>query len=399
MSLVNKKTVLNWCLLIILAAMGIHLYLTIHYYEIKLGGAEGSASFCNISETFNCDTVAASAYAQFLGVPMALWGFVTHLIFLALVLITKYQLSETPQRVSQYLFGLSSVIALASIVMGTISIIALDTYCLFCIITYFLSFVTFAGVWYATGGPAKNLFDDLKALFTTHKEYLGFFVSIPVIALIAHNMFMDSFGLKDLERFTKEKVAYWQVSPEQKFDLTAGLRYQASEQTPKMTIVEFADFRCPHCKTAAPSIHAFAKSNPDVEVIFKPFPLDGVCNSAITGGDGGSCKLAYATFCAEKIENKGWLVHDSIFDAQSDINRGANIDEQLEKISKTHGIDWEKLKSCISEDTEVKDQIRKMAKEGELAQIQGTPAIFVNNKLLTNGQMIPILKGVYSTLK
>lgn len=398
MSLVTKKSILNWCLLFVVAAMGVHLYLTVHYYEIKLGGAEGK-SLCNVGEKFNCDTVAASSYAQVLDVPLALWGFVTHLILLGLLVLAKYNISETPKRLNQYLFGFSAVVALASVVMGSISFFALDTYCLFCIFTYILSFLTLAGVWFWTGGLQKNVGADLKALFTTHKEYLGLFVSVPVIAFIANSMFMDSYGLKDLERFKTEKVAYWSVSPQQNFDLSQGLRYQASDKPVKMTIVEFADFRCGHCKTAAPSLHAFAKSNPDVELIYKPFPLDGVCNSAITGGDGGSCKLAYAAFCAEKIEKKGWAVHDGIFAVQSDINRGANIDKELEKISQSNGINWENLKTCIDQDAEIKDAVRKMAQEGATAQIQGTPAVFVNGKLLTNGQMIPILQAVYSSLK
>jgi protein-disulfide isomerase len=40
-----------------------------------------------------------------------------------------------------------------------------------------------------------------------------------------------------------------------------------------------------------------------------------------------------------------------------------------------------------------------MAKEGDTAKIQGTPAIFVNGRVLDRGQMIPVLEGAYRSLK
>jgi protein-disulfide isomerase len=220
--------------------------------------------------------------------------------------------------------------------------------------------------------------------------------------LAKNDMLFNAFLKKDnslIEKTAKEKVAYWSASPEKKFDPTKGLSMQKGSTEPVMTIVEFADFRCPHCKHAAPSLHNFTQSHPDVKLIFKPFPLDGTCNEAIKGGgDGISCGLASAVMCSEKIAQKGWLAHDYIFENQMDIIQAGSLDKNLDVVSKTIGISVEDLKKCINDPT-TGELIRSMANEGAAAQIQGTPTVFVNGKLLSGGQLIPILESAYKTIK
>jgi protein-disulfide isomerase len=190
------------------------------------------------------------------------------------------------------------------------------------------------------------------------------------------------------------------VAPKQDFDLSLGL--SAPEQVNsnvKMTIVEFADFRCPHCKHAAPTLHAFLKSNSDVRLIFKPFPLDGTCNEAIkSGGDGVSCGLAAAVLCAEKIAKKGWSAHDYIFENQSEISQARSLEKNIDGLAQHLDLNKNEINNCIK-DSATMDLIRKMAKEGEIAQIQGTPAVFVNGKLLGAGHLLPVLKAAHQSIQ
>ena len=170
--------------------------------------------------------------------------------------------------------------------------------------------------------------------------------------------------------------------------------------TPVMTIVEFADFRCPHCKHAAPSLHAFAESHPDVQLIFKPFPLDGTCNEAMKqgGGDGISCAIAAAVICSEKLAKKGWQAHDYFFEQQETLLRSSDITANIEEVATSTGLVLADLQACIK-NPETMTEVTALAKEGEKAQIRGTPTIFVNNKLLMNGQMIPVLENAYQSIK
>lgn len=166
-----------------------------------------------------------------------------------------------------------------------------------------------------------------------------------------------------------------------------------------MTVVAFADFRCPHCKMAAPTLHAFTKSHPDVKLVFKPFPLDGTCNDAIkSGGDGISCGLAATVMCSEKIAQKGWAAHDYIFEKQMEITQAQNLDKNIDSVASALNIANEELKKCVKEPSII-ELVKKMAKEGETAQIQGTPTVFVNGKLLGGGQLLPVLEAAYRSIK
>lgn len=171
-------------------------------------------------------------------------------------------------------------------------------------------------------------------------------------------------------------------------ELKAYQEYKAGFPTYKMNIVEFADFSCPHCKTAAPVLHAFAKSRKDVNLTFMNFPLDGNCNPAIQG-PGKTCTYAKATLCANSL-GKGWETHDWFFKNQGNF-------DGLDLVVKDLGIDAIKLKECV-ESTATHEAVMKQATQGKDAGVKGTPAVFVNGRLLMGGQFMPILNEAYKTL-
>lgn len=393
----HKNKFILISLLSTLIAVGIHTYLTKHYYDLKFGAAEGAA-FCNVNEVLNCDAVSASKYSSFLNIPMALWGAVTNLILAYFLTVAYFNLVQDRAKTLRYALLFSGVTVLASLVMGSISM-TMTNLCIFCITTYGLSLIGFLGLILGSEKiTVNNLKTDIADIFKTEKWVLGFAVAIPAIAFLANLMYLESQGYSEITKIAQEKVAYWQASPQQQFDLTTGLSMQKSTTEPVMTIVEFADFRCPHCKHAAPTLHAFVLSHPNVKLIFKPFPLDGTCNEAIQGGgDGISCGLAFAVMCAEKINAKGWAAHDYFFDHQEEIIRAQNLDKNLAELAQHTGIAIENLQTCVK-DPAVQESVRKMAKEGQTAQIQGTPSVFVNGKLLGAGQLIPVLDAALKTL-
>lgn len=394
----NKKTPLLIAILATIVALGVHLYLTQHYYGVKYGTATESA-VCNINEVFNCDAVSASKFSSLFGIPLALWGLATNLILLYFLLVTRFNLVADQDKTSRYSFLLSSLTVGASLVMGAISM-TMDNLCLFCITAYVLSIIGWIGIYFAQDkGFIKDLGSDIKDVFTSQRWVLGFLIAIPVVAFTANLMYMESQGFTEIEKRSQEIVAYWSASPTRTFDPKEGLIYQNGDSEPVMTIVEFADFRCPHCKHAATPLHAFTKSHSDVRLIFKPFPLDGTCNDAMGGGgDGISCGLAAAVVCAESMGQKGWQAHDHIFDRQMEVIRAQNLQQNLKEVAEFTTLDEAALKECVKS-TETLEKVRKMANEGKEAQIQGTPTVFVNGKLLRNGQMVPVLEAVYKHIK
>ncbi|KYG63837.1 fused vitamin K epoxide reductase/thioredoxin [Bdellovibrio bacteriovorus] len=392
-----KNSFLLVALISTLLALGVFGYLSTHYYELKFG-APTEGSMCNINDVMNCDAVAASSFSALFGIPMALWGLATNLVLLYFLLVTRFNLVQDKEKASRYTLMLSGITLIASIVMGLIST-QMANLCIFCITSYVLSLITFICVLLgAYEVSVSNLMNDFKDIFVTERWVLGFAIAIPVIAFLGNIMFLESHGYSKIAKISEEKIAYWNVATVQTFDPAAGLILQKGTGEPVMTIVEFADFRCPHCKHAAPGLHAFTKSRPDVRLQFKPFPLDGTCNQAIQGGDGISCGIAAAVMCAEQQSKKGWETHDFFFDTQETVLRTPNLDQNLQAASEKLGLNLDELKKCV-QDPAMQESIRKMAKEGATAQIRGTPTIFVNNKLLEGGHLVPVLEAAYQSLK
>ncbi|HEY8269755.1 MAG TPA: DsbA family protein, partial [Pseudobdellovibrionaceae bacterium] len=381
----QKKILTLLALAFTLLTVGAHLYLNKHHIDLKLGVSSVN-SICNVSQTLNCDTAAASPFAEFFGIPMALLGALTNGLLLFFLLLNRYNLTENTERMERYSFYLSSFILAVSIFMASISLFVLKSACPFCLATYALSLLTWLTLLTAYRPSLRLLMDDVSDTFTTEKWILGCLIAVPVLGMVVNNMTLDSYGYEEIRRVSESSLSTWQSSPHQNFNLESGLGFQNSQKEPKAVIVEFADFLCSHCKAAYPVLHNFAKSHSDVKLIFKSFPLDGVCNSAVTHkGDGKRCELSYATLCAEKIHQKGWIAHHYIFDNQETIF-SKPMEEVLNDISKETGIDRAQMKACM-DTKEIHETVKKMASEGEKVQINGTPAIFLNGKNLPGGQL------------
>jgi protein-disulfide isomerase/uncharacterized membrane protein len=389
----QKKILALLALVFTLTAIGVHLYLNKHHIDLKLGVATAN-SICNINENLNCDAAASSRFSELFGIPMALLGAFTNGLLLIFILLGRYNLTSDNDRTERFAFYISSFIFLVSVIMGGISFFVIRVGCPFCIATYALSILTWIVLFIAYRPDLGRLPEDLRDLFTTEKWVLGLAIAVPVLALIVNNMTLDSYGYQEIKRVSENSLSTWQNAPLQNFDSENGLIFQNGSGEAKVTIVEFADFLCSHCKAAYPALHSFAKTHPDVKLIFKNFPLDGVCNTAVSHkGDGKRCELAYAALCAEKISKKGWDTHHYIFDNQESIF-SKPMPEVTAEICKTTGVDCEQLKSCMNTE-EIHEAVRKMASEGEKAQISGTPAIFLNNKNLPGGQLPPVLENTY----
>jgi protein-disulfide isomerase/uncharacterized membrane protein len=393
----KNKLLIPLALVFTILAIGAHLYLNKHNIDLKLG-ISSPTSICNVSETLNCDIAASSSFSELFGTPMALLGAFTNGLLLVFLLLGRYNLTENTERTERYSFYLASFIFAVSLFMGAISLFVLKSACPFCMATYALSALTWVTLFLAYRPKINFLASDVGDVFTTEKWIFASLIAIPALAWLVNSMTLDSYGYQEIKRVSESSLSTWQNAPQQNFDLQNGLQFQNGLQEPKIVIVEFADFLCSHCKTAYPALHSFAKSHPDVKLIFKNFPLDGVCNSAVTHkGDGKRCELSYATLCAEKLSQKGWATHHYIFDNQETIF-SKPMDEVLVSICNETGVNCEQMKTCMNNE-ETHEAVKKMASEGEKALISGTPAVFFNGKNLPGGQLLPVLESTYREIR
>lgn len=378
-----------------------HLDLTRHYYPLKFGYASGQ-SVCNLNAKFDCDAVSASAYSAFAGIPLSAWGLAFNAVLFMMILLAWLEWSDHPERLRRWTVLLSGLSLGASVVMGSIALTMMNNYCLFCIALYVLSAIVF----FALKGISKepflaNIKRDVSSLFSESRGILLALVAIPGLAFMSDRIFTQSLGGgAQVSRAVNESIHEWSSSPAQEFVAKPSLATGPEKDKAAMTLVEFADFRCGHCKRASFTLHAFVRAHPEVRFEFYSFPLDGACNDKITQSNGISCRMASAVVCAEK-ESKGWEMHDFLFDKQEammSIVAVPELDKELAKAVANFGLNWETMQRCLDQ-PETLEAVKNQAKQGALVNVMGTPTVFANGKLLSRGQMMPVLQKVLSESK
>lgn len=396
----NKKLIV--VISAIILAILTHAYLTNHYYPLKYGMAP-TESLCQLGDNMDCDVAATSKYSSILGIPLSVFGMTFHVILLLMVISVWTGLSENKQRTLRVATLLAGFSVAMSLLLAVISATQLSAWCPFCILGYVFSFVIFAVLWMLLEEPLYKVTSDIGALFTESRWLLVGILVIPASAFITHKAITKSFGGDRLETIVRSAVNEWKVNPAVDMSAFAPALAKGPEAgQAKMTLVEFADFRCGHCGMAAPSVHAFLKAHKDVRFLFYNFPLDGECNENIGSGDGVSCRLAKAVTCAgQEDSRKGFDLHDYIFKNQKDFQMTRKVseaDEKLKTAATAGGLDWDSMVTCM-DDPATHEAIKAQVKAGHTSKIRGTPTFFVNGKLLSRGQFIPVLKAVHSAIE
>ncbi len=153
------------------------------------------------------------------------------------------------------------------------------------------------------------------------------------------------------------------------FDLE-GRPTQGPSDAP-VTLVEFSDFHCPFCSRLRETLHQVMEQHAGkVRRVFFHFPL-----TIHPGAD----MTHQASECAHE-QGKFWEFFEKIFDRP-----GAVQKEGLMEIGRQIGLDMEAYESCLQSE-KYKQQILSDIAAGSAAGVQGTPAVFVNGKLIPGAQ-------------
>lgn len=389
----NKNTLHNALLATLILSIGVFAYLTFHHYAVKTG-AEGGG-LCQVSATLNCDAAASSSYAEIGSIPIALVGLVFSTFLTLFVGSLRVGFVESSNYVYSLLITLFGGSVVVSIFLGFITFTQLKAVCPFCLAGYILSFAQFGLIWALAKDPG---FKFSLGEFSANLGMTTTFLLIPIISWVISKNLSKSYNLEQIQTLVAEKTEIWKRAQEFTFDTTLGLIHGTPNA--KATIVEFADFKCPHCKTAWATLKRFKAQMPDAAVIYKPFPLDGQCNPEMQQkGDKSRCTMAAWVLCTEKISKKGWLVHDYLFDHQERLFPlyGDELDKDLKTFATNNGLNYEEISMCANS-SDMAIQIGKMVSEAKTAQVQGTPTIYLNNRKLEGAQIFDVLKNAYGTL-
>ncbi len=366
------------------------------HYKIRYGESTGN-SLCNINDLFSCAAVSASKFSEFAGVPVALWGLAANFVLGGLFLTYAWGDEDKRAGVGRNVLTVAALIALASVVMGTISTFILSRFCPFCIIAYVLSFISFGTIW-------AYVRKSTPAVFSAPLNAgMGSFATFAVIALVGifiiHQQALSQYNAKAIEPLIRDAIRSWQEQTPREIDTAGAMVMGAPADRARMVITEFADYRCIHCKMAAPSLKAFVTAHSeDVRLEFMNWPLDGECNTSIPQANGASCLLARAVYCVEKATGKGWNAQAFVFDNQEKFISKATVQSLLPEIAKAGDMDPKELETC-ADSPEIRTAIEKQAAVGSSLNLRGTPTIFVNGKKLDFGQRIQALEEAYRLLQ
>lgn len=375
----------NLLILSLIVTIGLFVYLVIHHYALKVG--LGGDSLCAINSKINCDVTAASSYAELAGIPIAVLGGVFHFFLLAFVIFYKMDWVENTSYLQKTIRSMLLGSVLVSIIAGSISAFVLKVLCPVCTATYVFSVINLFLGWNLVQNFNKDF--NFSNYFTEYRSHLIALACIPAVSWVIAGMIETSYGFDQIKKQIPEKLAIWAAGKQNNFDKSVGL--SNGVENPRITLVEFADFKCPHCKTAGQTLEVFLKGRTDVQFTFKPFPLDGNCNPGIEQkGDNSRCVLAAFTLCAEKLAQKGWAMHSWIFERQEKLIKIADVKTLLPEIEADLGLNKTQLSDC-ADSAETFDMIRKSAEEGKAANVEGTPTIYMNGKKLPWGHVLEVL--------
>lgn len=374
-------------------SLGLFVYLVFHHYAVKLG-VDGS-TLCSISEKFNCDAAATSRFAEIFQIPIALMGAVFQFFLLAVLVFLRLDWIDQSIYLKRFLQFMLGTSALVSIVMAAISLVIVKVVCPFCTATYVFSIISLLSGWNLFQVDSKNF--SLGAYFGEFKSYLILLALIPATSWIISGMIKENYGLSELNKIIPERIAKWQNSTVYSFDPQLGLNNKLGSN--KIVLVEFADFKCPHCKSASKTIGTFLKGRKDIQFIFKPFALDGNCNASeqMPKGDGTRCTLAAWTICAEQMMQKGWQVQHWLFEKQEEIAGIHDLNSLLPEIQEKFQLKTDELRAC-ADSSATYDLLKKSSAEGIAAKVEGTPTIYLNGKKLDSGHILPVLSAAINEL-
>jgi protein-disulfide isomerase len=144
-----------------------------------------------------------------------------------------------------------------------------------------------------------------------------------------------------------------------------------------VTIVEFVDYECPHCKRVQPVLRQVLEEfKDDVKIVFKHYPLSTHTNARTA---------AEAAVAAHK-QGKFWAYNDRLWNIADGLTPAA-----MEQQAKEVGLDVAKWRSDMESEA-VKTRVQKDRDEGSALGIMATPTLYINGRHFTDQKEMDSLK-------
>ena len=139
-----------------------------------------------------------------------------------------------------------------------------------------------------------------------------------------------------------------------------------------VTIVEFSDFHCPFCRRVIPTLAQLeSQYGEKIKLVFRDFPIESL--------HPGATKAHEAARCANE-QGKFWSYHDKLFAGPSN-----SSPELFKGLAKELGLDAVAFDTCLGSG-KYQAAIKQDIEEGNRVGVSGTPAFFINGRLISGAQ-------------
>lgn len=144
-------------------------------------------------------------------------------------------------------------------------------------------------------------------------------------------------------------------------------------------LVEFSDFQCPFCFRAHPTVKQVLDTyGAKIHFVYRNYPLPNHPNAR---------PAAEASQCANE-QGKFWPYHDRLFGDPSKLG-----DSDLKASAAALGLDTGKFNACV-DSHKYKERVEADMQAGVEAGVNGTPAFFINGRMLSGAQPFDEFKKV-----
>ncbi len=351
-----------------LIGLGVAIELTrIHYFTHT---DPTYRSICAVNDAINCESVAQSPFSVFVGVPISVLGIFGYILMglLAAWGLTKGRLHPTwPLGALFWIIVFSSA---SSAILAYISFTRIDSLCLFCLTLYITNLILLV-----TGivtlvrlktNPFSLLVEDLKSVIAKPLGPICLTVLAggTIAGLIAffppywqHPGWLE---LPNLPTGEDEHGCHW-----------------IGAKDPLVTVIEFSDYECPHCRRAHKKMRLMAAEYPEeVRLIHNHLPLDQACNESVKEPfHNRACEFSKAAECAS-AQDKFWEMNDALFSIQDTVR---TKDVNVERLAIQLGLDRSSFNECMAKKG-IPDCILTDIEKASSLNVKGTPTFIMRSK-------------------
>lgn len=139
----------------------------------------------------------------------------------------------------------------------------------------------------------------------------------------------------------------------------------------KVTVVEFGDFQCPACGAAHPVVKQIIeayKDNPDVNFVFRNFPLDSIHPNAHISAEAAE---------AAGAQGKYWEMNNMLFERQDEWSTMSDPLDTFVGYAQTLGLNTDTFRQAVSQRLYA-EVIKADYADGQAATVNSTPTFFIN---------------------